>query len=227
MKDKIAPSILSADFARLGDQVSAAEAAGIEQIHVDVMDGHFVPNLSMGPIVVQALKRTTDLPLDVHLMITDPEKYLEPFVKAGADHISFHVEVGGDTLGMLQWLRDQDVGCGIAVNPDTPVERVFEYLPHVDMVLVMTVHPGFGGQSFLGENLEKVRRVREKENELREAGDLNRELDIEVDGGIDAETITESKAAGANVYVAGNSIFGQPDVAEAIGQLRSALQVAQ
>jgi ribulose-phosphate 3-epimerase len=220
MRWKIAPSILSADFARLGEQVRAAEEAGVEQIHVDVMDGHFVPNLSMGPIVVQALKRVTDVPLDVHLMITDPGSYLETFVEAGADHISFHVEVGGDARGMLDWLREKGVGRGIAINPETAIEPVLELLPHVDMVVVMTVHPGFGGQSFLGENLEKVRKVRQEEEKLRQHGHPDLDLDVEVDGGIDPKTIVQSRDAGANVFVAGSSIFAEADIESAIHELR-------
>jgi len=224
MKWKLAPSILAADFARLGEQVRAAEDAGVEQFHVDVMDGHFVPNLSMGPVVVRALRRVTALPLDVHLMITEPGRYVEPFVAAGADHISFHVEVGGDAAGLLDWLSANGIGRGIALNPETPVDAVLDFLPSVDMVLVMTVNPGFGGQSFLSDNLEKVRRIRAVERDLRAKGRLDHDLDVEVDGGVDRETIVACAEAGANVFVAGSSIFASPDIGTAIHALRGNLK---
>ena len=220
MQLKIAPSILSADFARLGEEVRRVEKAGVDQIHVDVMDGHFVPNLSMGPLVVEALRRVTDLPLDVHLMISAPERYLESFVDAGARHISFHVEAEGDHRAMLEWLQGRGVGRGLAINPDTPVEAVLDWLPLVDMVVIMTVHPGFGGQAFLADNLEKVRRIREKVGASAESGRGGADLDIEVDGGIDENTIGASRQAGANVFVAGSAIFKAPDPAAAIEVLR-------
>ena len=216
MRFKIAPSILSARFERLGDDVRAVENAGADLIHVDVMDGHFVPNLSMGPVVVEALHRETKLPLDVHLMITDPGRYLEAFVKAGANHVTFHVEADGDPVAMADWLHQRNVGAGIALNPETPVERVLELLPCFDMVVVMTVHPGFGGQSFLAENLEKVKAIRSHES--RQGA-----LDVEVDGGIDAGTALDSQRAGANVFVAGNSIFGTAKPDEALVAMRRGL----
>ena len=228
MRMKLAPSILAADFGRLGDQVRQVEEAGVDQIHVDVMDGHFVPNLSMGPLVVRALKRVTRLPLDVHLMISDPGRYVPAFVEAGADHVSFHIETpspasrrGADSVEepgsqlarhqeILDWLASQDVGRGIALNPDTPAESVRELLPRVEMVLVMTVHPGFGGQRFLEENLDKVRALRA----------LREDVDIEVDGGVDADNIVACRDAGANVFVAGSSIYGEEDPGEAALRLR-------
>jgi ribulose-phosphate 3-epimerase len=210
---KLAPSILSADFSCLGEQVRAVQRAGVELIHVDVMDGHFVPNLSMGPLVVRALRKVTDLPLDVHLMVTDPGDFLEPFVEAGASHISFHVEANGDCQRMLDWLRERGVGRGLALNPETPVERVLEWLPRVEMVLVMTVHPGFGGQKFLEDNLQKVRRIREAEPRV----------DIQVDGGVDRTTLFKSKEAGANIFVAGSAIFSSDDPEEAARRLRRIL----
>jgi ribulose-phosphate 3-epimerase len=216
MRLKLAPSILSADFARLGDQVRAVEEAGADQIHVDVMDGHFVPNLSMGPVVVKALRKVTRLPLDVHLMITDPERYIEAFSEAGASHISVHVESNGDHERMFSWLERRGVGRGLALNPDTPVERLFPWLSRLDLALVMTVHPGFGGQSFLAENLDKVRAIREHPD--------GRRLDIEVDGGIDEETLDASREAGASVFVAGSSIFSTPDPARAVRELRRRLK---
>ena len=211
----IAPSILSADFARLGELVRTVEAAGAGQVHIDVMDGHFVPNLTMGPVVVQALRSITELPLDVHLMITDPGEYLEAFAAAGADHISFHVEANGDVGALLDQLEERGVGKGIAVNPETAVEEIFEFLPRLDMVVVMTVNPGFGGQAFLSDNLEKVRKIR---REMEGAGDPKK-IKIEVDGGVDRDTIVECRDAGADVFVAGSSIFSAEDPAEATREL--------
>lgn len=218
---KIAPSILSADFSRLAEQVRVVEAAGADQIHVDVMDGHFVPNLSMGPVVVEALKRCTRLPLDVHLMVTDPGRYLDAFVEAGANHISFHIEVVPEPRELVKRLRDRGVGVGLAVNPETPVEPVLAVADLFDMVVVMTVHPGFGGQSFLAENLEKVRALRGWEK--ARSGGSNGALDIEVDGGINTTTGVLAVRAGANVHVAGNSVFGAADPGRAVSELRRAL----
>ena len=223
MRLKIAPSILSADFARLGDQVREVEKADADQIHVDVMDGHFVPNLSMGPLVVEALRRVTSLPLDVHLMITDPGRYLDAFVDAGADHVSVHLESEGNLKAMAARLHDRGVGAGLVLNPDTPADRAVEWLPFFDMVLIMTVHPGFGGQSFLRENLDKIRLLREAEKRLQEQGKIKKGLDVEVDGGIDVESAREACRAGANVFVAGSSIFGKPSPAEAVRELRQAV----
>ena len=211
----IAPSILSADFSRLGEQVRLVEDAGASQVHIDVMDGHFVPNLTMGPVVVEALRSVTTLPLDVHLMITDPGDYLEAFVAAGADHISFHVEANGDIGAMLDWLGEKEVGKGIALNPSTAVDEILEFLPRLDMAVVMTVNPGFGGQAFLGDNLDKVRRIRQELENLPESKNLN----IEVDGGVDRGNIGECREAGADVFVAGSAIFGAADPAEATREL--------
>ncbi len=215
MTPRIAPSILSADFSRLGEQVRVVEEAGAGQVHIDVMDGHFVPNLTMGPVVVEALRSTTTLPLDVHLMITDPEDYLESFIKAGADHISFHIEAGGDKGAMLDLLEERGVGKGLAVNPATPAEEILEFLPRLDMVVVMTVNPGFGGQDFLGENLDKVRRIRQEEEKLS----LEKKLNIEVDGGVDRGTIWACLEAGADIFVAGSAIFGAADPGAATREL--------
>ena len=215
MTPRIAPSILSADFSSLAEQVKAVEDAGAGQVHIDVMDGHFVPNLTMGPVVVEALRRTTTLPLDVHLMITDPEDYLEAFIKAGADHISFHIEANGDKAGMLKLLEERGVGKGLAVNPSTPADEVLEFLPGLDMVVVMTVNPGFGGQAFLADNLDKVRLLRQEEGKLSREKKLN----IEVDGGVDRGTIGACREAGADVFVAGSAIFGAADPAAATREL--------
>ena len=224
MRIKIAPSILSADFARLGAHVQEVEAAGCDMLHVDVMDGHFVPNLSMGPIVVEALKRTTNIPLDVHLMITDPATYAESFIKAGADLISFHSEVVDDPRPLARQCREAGVGVGLVLNPDTPVEKVLDVLPEFDMILVMTVHPGFSGQSFLPENLSKVRAIRETEKRLRAEGSLSRPLDVEVDGGIDLKTCAAAREAGANVFVAGSAIFDQPAPGDIVREMRRSLE---
>jgi ribulose-phosphate 3-epimerase len=215
--NKITPSVLAADFGRLAEEVRRVEAAGADGIHVDVMDGHFVPNLSMGPVVVKALRQATRLPLDVHLMITHPLKYLEAFAKAGADLIAVHAEAENDPRECFRWLREHRLGVGLAFNPETPVGRVMEMVPLVDMMLVMTVHPGFGGQEFIGETLEKI-------PPLREAGLAlggERELAISVDGGIGPATIGPAARAGANVFVAGNSIFGQSDPGRALADLRA------
>jgi ribulose-phosphate 3-epimerase len=218
MRLKIAPSILAAAFERLGDEVQQVEAAGADQIHIDVMDGHFVPNLSMGPVVVEALRRATRLPLDVHLMITDPSAHVDSFIRAGASHISFHVEAEDDPPRLAARLHERGVGAGLALNPETPVERVLDLLPHFEMVLVMTVHPGFGGQSFLPENLEKVAAVRE-----RAGRGAARPLDIQVDGGIDLETAPAALAAGSNVFVAGSAIFAGGKPGAAVRALRERL----
>jgi ribulose-phosphate 3-epimerase len=197
---KLAPSILAADFARLGDQVREAEEAGADRIHVDVMDGHFVPNLSMGPAIVQSLRPVTRLPLEAHLMVTNPEKYLEPFARAGADSLLVHAELPGH-VEVLRAIRRLGKNAGTVINPETPASLLTdEVLREVCLVLVMTVHPGFGGQAFMGECLEKVREIRR-----RFAGE------VEVDGGVDPETGRRCVEAGADVLVAGSSVFGAKD----------------
>jgi ribulose-phosphate 3-epimerase len=242
MENKIAPSILAADFARLGEQVRAVEEAGADLIHVDVMDGHFVPNLSMGPAVVEALRSVTALPLDVHLMITDPERFIDRFVEAGASHITFHLEANGDHRRMAESLRERGIGAGICVSPPTPIDGIFPLIHLFDMALIMTVHPGFGGQSFLAENLGKARAIRAREmgwarergekapsdgerhgDGERRAGGARRRIDVEVDGGIDANTVGAARDAGCNVFVAGSSIFRSPDPGEALRKIRRAL----
>ncbi len=213
---RIAPSILSADFARLGDEVQAAAAAGADLVHVDVMDGRFVPNISIGPVVVAAVRAATKLPLDVHLMIVEPERYLESFAEAGADLISFHVEAVDDVARTARKIRALDKRAAVAVNPATPLDRVLPVLPELDMVLVMTVNPGFGGQAFIDSVVPKIRALR---TEIDARGLA---VDIEVDGGIAPGTAPVVVEAGADVLVAGTAVFRVPggDYAAAIAALR-------
>jgi len=216
---RVAPSILSADFAALGDAVDAV-AREADLLHVDVMDGHFVPNLSIGPPVVASLRRHTTLYLDCHLMITNPEDYLESFRRAGADGCTVHVEVG-DTRARIEQMRSLGLDAGLAVNPETPFETYAEWLDQIDMVLLMTVHPGFGGQSFLSEVVPKISRTRQ---EIDRRG---LDVAIEVDGGIDVRTAPLTAAAGASVFVAGSAIFGQADPAAAAHAIRHAADEAE
>jgi ribulose-phosphate 3-epimerase len=214
---RIAPSILSADFARLGDDVQAAEAAGADVIHVDVMDGVFVPNITIGPLVVAAVRRMTTLPIDVHLMIDRPERYLSAFAEAGADFLSVHPEATIHLHRTLQQIRDLHVHPGVVLNPATP-ESVLKYaMPYVDLVLVMTVNPGFGGQSLIPEMMEKISAVRAMIDAME------RSVWLSVDGGIDVETAPEVVKRGANHLVAGSAIFSAPEgIAQAIAGLRQA-----
>jgi ribulose-phosphate 3-epimerase len=213
-KVKIAPSILSADFGRLGDEVKAITAAGADLVHVDVMDGRFVPNITIGPLVVEAVKRATTLPLDVHLMIVEPEKYVADFVKAGADILTVHVEVSPHLHRTLQQIRAAGARASVVLNPSTPLSSIEEVLSEVSQVLLMSVNPGFGGQAFIPATVDKVRRLRA----MLDARGL--EVDIEVDGGINPETSKQVLGAGANVLVAGNAVFKAPDYAKAIAALR-------
>jgi ribulose-phosphate 3-epimerase len=211
---RIAPSILSADFGRLADEVRAAEAAGADWIHVDVMDGRFVPNITIGPVVVEAVRRATKLPLDVHLMIVEPERYVEAFAKAGADVISVHAEVSPHLHRTLQAIRAAGAKPAVALNPSTPLSAVEWVLGDCEMVLCMSVNPGFGGQSYIDEVTGKVRQLREMADARGQA------LEIEVDGGLKPETIGRAAEAGANVFVAGTAVFGARDYAAAISALR-------
>lgn len=212
---KVAPSILSADFSKLGEDIRSVEEMGADLIHVDVMDGHFVPNITIGPLVVEAIKPHTKLPLDVHLMIENPDLYIPNFVKAGADIISVHVEATRHLHRSLQLIRSLGAKASVALNPHTPVSMIDHVLTELDMVLLMTVNPGFGGQKFIPNVLTKISEVRRK----LDAMDLHH-VEIEVDGGVNAETSRLVREAGANVLVAGNAVYNAPDRGEAIRQIR-------
>jgi len=212
---KLAPSILAADFARLGEQVAEAEKAGADRIHVDVMDGHFVPNLSMGAPIVQSLRRVTRLPLETHLMITDPDLFLEEFVAAGSDSFLVHWEGNYNLDRTVRRIKELGKRAGVVINPATPASVLEEILPEVNLVLVMTVNPGFGHQHFLHSTLPKIQRVRQMVERMKLS------CEVEVDGGVDEETAPLAAAAGADVLVAGSSIFGDgAGVASAMSRLR-------
>ncbi len=216
MPVRVAPSILSADFAALGDAVRAVERGGADLVHIDVMDGHFVPNITVGPLVVRAVKRVASVPLDVHLMIQDPDRYIAEFAKAGASMISVHVEVLPHLHRTLQYIHSFDVKAGVAMNPSTPAGVLEEVAGDLDFVLVMSVNPGFGGQTFIARSESKIQAIRAL---LDAAGNA---APIEVDGGVDASNAARIVAAGAEILVAGSAIFGAPDPAEATRALRRA-----
>ncbi|MFD1357492.1 ribulose-phosphate 3-epimerase [Fictibacillus halophilus] len=211
---KIAPSILSADFSKLGEEIKAVEMAGADYIHVDVMDGHFVPNITMGPLVLKAIRPLTELPLDVHLMIENPDSYIEEFAEAGADIITVHVEAATHLHRTIQLIKAKGVKAGVVLNPATPVDAIKHIIHDIDMVLLMTVNPGFGGQSFIQNVVPKIREV----SELVQTHGLN--VEIEVDGGVNSETAPLCIEAGANVLVAGSAIYGKKDLKDAINSIR-------
>ena len=217
---RLAPSILSADFRRLGEEVAAVTAAGADYIHVDVMDGHFVPNITIGPLVVEAARRSTHLPLDVHLMISEADRYLEDFVRAGANLISVHVEVLPHLHRTLQRIRELGVKASATLNPSTPLVTIEHVLEQLDMVLLMTVNPGFGGQEFIPAMIPKIRDLR------RMIDERGLTVDVEVDGGINAETIGAVARAGADVFVAGSAVFHTSNYGETLRLFRARIAEA-
>jgi len=210
---EVAPSVLSADFARLADEIGQITAAGVKIVHLDVMDGHFVPNITIGPPVIAKLRKVSDLVFDAHLMISEPAEYAERFVEAGADHVTFHIEAADEPIAIIDKLHELGRTAGICLNPDTPVEAIAEVAPLCDMVLVMTVHPGFGGQKFMPEAAKKIAQIRQM---------VGPDIRIEVDGGIDPQTAPIVVSYGADTLVAGNAIFGKSDRIAAINAIRRA-----
>jgi len=213
---KIAPSILSADFARLAEEIAKVTEAGADMIHVDVMDGHFVPNFTIGPPIVKAIRKVTQLPLDVHLMMTNPEAYIPDFIKAGSSYITVHVETCPHLHRTIQSIREEGVKAGVTLNPATPLSSVEEILGDVDLLLIMSVNPGFGGQNFIPSMLEKLRRARKMIDERGE------KVELEVDGGVKIENVAAMAHAGADIFVAGSAIFGSKDYKDTIQKMRSA-----
>jgi ribulose-phosphate 3-epimerase len=214
MMIKVAPSILSADFSRLGEEIKDVEKGGADYIHVDVMDGHFVPNITIGPLIVEAIRPITSLPLDVHLMIENPDQYIPTFAKAGADIITVHVEACPHLHRTIQLIKSQGIKAGVVLNPHTPVSMIEHVLEDIDMVLLMTVNPGFGGQKFIHSVLLKIKQVADMVRER------NLQVEIEVDGGVNVETAKLCVEAGANVLVAGSAVYNQKDRGAAIATIR-------
>ena len=217
---KIAPSILSADFARLGEEIKAIEKGGADYVHVDVMDGHFVPNITIGPLVVDAIRPVTELPLDVHLMIEDPGQYIPDFAKAGADIIVVHAEADRHLHRTVQLIKSLGKKAGVSLNPATSLSALDMILPDLDLVLLMTVNPGFGGQSFISSCLPKIKLLRQQ------IDSLGLDIELEVDGGVKVDNIAEVAAAGADVFVAGSAVFNSPDYGATIAQLKENAQQA-
>lgn len=215
---KIAPSILSADFSRLGQEIRAVERAGADLIHVDVMDGHFVPNLTIGPLVVSGLRKLTSLPLDVHLMVERPEQFVEDFAQAGSNWLTVHVEIGRPLRRTIQKIRDLKIRPGIVLNPPTPLSRIYPFLEEIDLVLLMSVYPGFGGQSFIPETLKKV----EKLKKIIDRHGYT--IEIEVDGGIKVENIRAVSKAGGDIFVVGTGIFKTKNYKRTIRRLRKEIE---
>ncbi len=217
---KIAPSILSADFARLGDEIKAIDRAGADYVHIDVMDGHFVPNITIGPLIVEAVRPVTELPLDVHLMIENPSRYIPDFAKAGADLIVVHAEAEKHLHRTVQLIKSLGKKAGVSLNPATPLCTLDMILPDLDLVLLMTVNPGFGGQSFIDSCLPKIAQLRRRIDELGLA------IELEVDGGVKTDNIGSIAAAGADVFVAGSAVFNSADYAATIHSLRTSAEQA-
>ena len=216
----MAPSILSADFSRLGEEIKAVEKAGADIIHVDVMDGHFVPNITIGPPVVASVRKITELPLDVHLMISDADRYVEDFAKAGADWITVHVEACPHLHRTVSRIKELGKKAGTVLNPATPLGSLDEILPEIDLVMLMSVNPGFGGQSFIRSSIQKIKTLRK----MIEKRGL--EVGIEIDGGVSPATIADVAGAGANIFVAGSAVFGQQDYVKVIREMKTICQAA-
>ena len=218
MMCKIAPSILSADFSKLGEEIKAVEQAGADWIHIDVMDGMFVPNITIGPLLVEAARRATDLPLDVHLMVERPERFIDDFAKAGSDIITIHAEATPHLHRCVQAIKECGLSAGVSINPSTPVQAIEPIADYVDMVLVMSVNPGFGGQKFIESSIAKIRQVREILDNANSAAEL------QVDGGIKISNIARVAGAGADVFVAGSAVFGSDDYKKTIEDMRKELK---
>lgn len=214
----LAPSILSADFLKLGEEIQAAEAAGADMLHIDIMDGHFVPNITIGPFIVESIRKITSLPLDVHLMIEEPDKYLRDFIKAGADYLTVHYEASVHLHRTVQWIKESGVKAGVSLNPATPVWNLEHILPYTDLALLMSVNPGFGGQEFIPEVIEKIKILKKL---LREKGLSTL---IEVDGGVKIKNAPEIISAGADILVMGSAFFNSKDYGTVIKQFREILK---